>query len=140
LKPSLQATALLADDAADKGARSGARQTSYRLSSLSEALRKAFTTEDSMLGPGQTPGGSSSSYRVHIHEGGASPGRANRASGPPQRTLSYWCFDPGTCFREFARMGVKSVVVTSGTLAPLESFAHELKLPFQVWTLLSIDS
>ncbi|GAQ79984.1 Helicase [Klebsormidium nitens] len=128
-----EATALLADDAADKGARSGARQTSYRLSTLAEALRKAFTTEDSMLGPGQTPGGSSSSYRVHIHEGGGPPGRANRAvGGSPQRTLSYWCFDPGTCFREFARLGVRSVVVTSGTLAPLESFAHELKLPFQI--------
>lgn len=33
---------------------------------------------------------------------------------------------------EFARLGVRSIILTSGTLAPLESFALELNLPFDV--------
>lgn len=44
------------------------------------------------------------------------------------RMLSWWCFNPGLAMEEFSKMGVRSVILTSGTLAPLESFAIELNL------------
>lgn len=34
--------------------------------------------------------------------------------------------------RQLAGMHVRSVLLTSGTLAPLDSFAHELQLPFKI--------
>lgn len=53
-------------------------------------------------------------------------------SGPAHPTLSYWCFSPGVSMRQLASMHVRSVLLTSGTLSPLDSFAHELQLPFRV--------
>lgn len=34
--------------------------------------------------------------------------------------------------RQLAAMQVRSVLLTSGTLSPLDSFAHELQLPFRI--------
>ena len=34
--------------------------------------------------------------------------------------------------RQLASMHVRSVLLTSGTLSPMDSFAHELQLPFRV--------
>lgn len=47
-------------------------------------------------------------------------------------TLSYWCFNPGISMNELADLGIRSILLTSGTLSPLESFAYELSLPFPV--------
>lgn len=47
------------------------------------------------------------------------------------RTLGYWCQNPGVGMRSLAAGGVRSVVLTSGTLSPLASFALELGLPFR---------
>ena len=44
------------------------------------------------------------------------------------RVLSYWCFNAGICMQEIQRLGVHSILLTSGTLAPLDSFAFELQL------------
>ncbi|XP_004302912.1 PREDICTED: regulator of telomere elongation helicase 1 homolog [Fragaria vesca subsp. vesca] len=70
------------------------------------------------------------SYRVHVQEvqGSATDG----LKGKPSRTLSWWCFHPGIAMEEFSKMDVGSIILTSGTLSPLESFAQELKLEFPV--------
>ena len=44
------------------------------------------------------------------------------------RTLSYWCFNPGHTMRELAEQGVRSIILTSGTLSPIDSFTSELQL------------
>ena len=49
-------------------------------------------------------------------------------AGSKGRTLSWWCFNPGFAMEEFSQLGVRSIILTSGTLAPLDSFALELKL------------
>ena len=64
--------------------------------------------------------GTLEAYRVRIQPG-------DKRSGGP--CLSYWCMVPGVCMRELQAEGVKSIVLTSGTLSPLESFAHELVRP-----------
>ncbi|XP_065057584.1 regulator of telomere elongation helicase 1-like [Rhopilema esculentum] len=47
------------------------------------------------------------------------------------RTLSYWCFHAGIAMKEIMKQGVRSLILTSGTLSPLNSFAYELDIPFQ---------
>ena len=44
------------------------------------------------------------------------------------RTLSYWCFNPGLTMAELIEQGVRSLVLTSGTLSPLSSFKQELQM------------
>ena len=60
------------------------------------------------------------SYRVHL----------TSTAGEGGRTLSYWCFAPSEAMRELSSLGVRSILVTSGTLSPLESYAMELDLEF----------
>ena len=55
-----------------------------------------------------------------------------KGGGPAVPTLSYWCFQPGMAMRALLATGVRSVLLTSGTLSPLASFAAELQVPFRV--------
>ncbi|KAG2494184.1 hypothetical protein HYH03_007542 [Edaphochlamys debaryana] len=55
--------------------------------------------------------------------GGGAPGAAV--------SLGLWCFNPAVAFRDLAG-AAHSVVLTSGTLAPLDSFASELGTEFHV--------
>lgn len=48
------------------------------------------------------------------------------------RTLCYWCFLPGLAMEQLAKLEVRSIILTSGTLNPLDSFASELRIPFPV--------
>ena len=50
----------------------------------------------------------------------------------PYPTLSYWCFSSGISMRALQTLRVRSVLLTSGTLSPLDSFANELQLPFPI--------
>ncbi|KAK7837842.1 regulator of telomere elongation helicase 1 like protein [Quercus suber] len=52
--------------------------------------------------------------------------------GKASRTLSWWCFNPGIALEEFHKLDVGSIILTSGTLSPMDSFAQELKLEFPV--------
>jgi regulator of telomere elongation helicase 1 len=60
------------------------------------------------------------SYRVHV---------TPKATGSG-RIVSFWCFAPAEAMRELANLNVRSILVTSGTLSPLDSYAMELDLPF----------
>lgn len=42
--------------------------------------------------------------------------------------LSYWCFSPGHSMRQLVQQGVRTVILTSGTLAPVSSFALEMQM------------
>ncbi|PFX28485.1 Regulator of telomere elongation helicase 1 [Stylophora pistillata] len=48
------------------------------------------------------------------------------------RTLSYWCFSPGHAMIDLMSYGVRTVVLTSGTLSPLESFRAEMQISFPI--------
>ena len=58
-----------------------------------------------------------------------SPGgrRGSAARSVPARTISFWCFNSGVAMRDLLKQGVRSVILTSGTLAPLPSLAVELQ-------------
>ena len=98
--------------------------SSFNLSKLADALKLAYDAE-------RPP----SQYRLCVQE--LSEDRSSRskptgviASGPKPRTIGYWCFHSGAAMRALVAAGVRSVLLTSGTLSPLGSFADELGLPF----------
>ncbi|XP_038970983.1 Fanconi anemia group J protein homolog [Phoenix dactylifera] len=55
---------------------------------------------------------------------------SNAASGL-KCTFSLWCLNPAIVFREIANLSL-SVILTSGTLSPMGSFASELGVQFEV--------
>lgn len=69
------------------------------------------------------------SYRVHVSPKQQVQGKGQKNSAVG-RKISYWCFAPAEAMRELAKLKVRSILVTSGTLSPLESYALELDLPF----------
>ncbi|XP_064321534.1 regulator of telomere elongation helicase 1 isoform X7 [Phalacrocorax carbo] len=78
-------------------------------------------------------------YKVHIHLDNSNQKKKQRtdlwnsSSAKKQgKTLSYWCFSPGYSMHELVRQGVRTIILTSGTLSPLSSFTMEMQIPFPV--------
>ncbi|XP_035825693.1 regulator of telomere elongation helicase 1 isoform X2 [Aplysia californica] len=57
---------------------------------------------------------------------------AGNSNKKAERILSYWCFSPGHTMKDLLAHGVKVIILTSGTLSPLDSFAMEMQIPFPV--------
>ncbi|KAK1282794.1 DNA repair helicase UVH6 [Acorus calamus] len=70
------------------------------------------------------------SYRFHVQENQAYA--TDVLKGKVSRTLSWWCFNPGIAMEEFVKSNVHSIILTSGTLSPMDSFALELNIRFPV--------
>ncbi|KAG8447235.1 hypothetical protein GDO86_014630 [Hymenochirus boettgeri] len=76
-------------------------------------------------------------YKVHIHPDtrqrkkprGDVWSNSKKQGG---KVLSYWCFSPGYTMHDFMRQGVRSIILTSGTLCPISSFTMEMQIPFPV--------
>ncbi|XP_048493386.1 regulator of telomere elongation helicase 1 homolog isoform X3 [Beta vulgaris subsp. vulgaris] len=97
--------------------------TTCRLQTMSDILKTIFRDGNTSH---------AKYYRVHVQERLTSDSNAFRGNMPSGRTLSWWCFNPGISMEDFSRRGVGSVILTSGTLSPLDSFAYELKLDFPI--------
>ncbi|XP_070275670.1 regulator of telomere elongation helicase 1 isoform X2 [Myotis yumanensis] len=118
--------------------RAGLFTNTAGLQKLADIIQMVFSTDpaegSSSMGPE-----ASQSYKVHIHPDTSHRGTAHRsdawtstASRRRGKVLSYWCFSPGCCMRELVRQGVRTLLLTSGTLAPVSSFALEMQIPFPV--------
>ncbi|KAG1696124.1 Regulator of telomere elongation helicase 1 [Nymphon striatum] len=46
--------------------------------------------------------------------------------------LDFWCFNPGLSMEDLVHQEVRSIILTSGTLTPLDTFAQELGISFPV--------
>jgi hypothetical protein len=68
-------------------------------------------------------------YRVFLKED--APQRGASAKKNP-RILNYWCFSPGAAMEDLKALGVRSLILTSGTLSPMEAFKEDMKVPFAV--------
>ena len=120
------AALLLAGEAASGGGAFKSRPSSFRLTEVADALEKAFAVRKS---------GQMDAFRVRIGAPDTGAGRGNAfpgGSAKPGPTLSFWCFTPGVAMRALKEKGARCVVLTSGTLSPMSSFASELALPFPV--------
>eukprot|EP00117_Sycon_ciliatum_P014492 scpid19663/ scgid14733/ Regulator of telomere elongation helicase 1 len=113
----------------------------FALQKFVDAIRTVFGTaaEDTLVGHTQsnTIRDLSHFYKVHIANDKKAPkaktglwssGNASRQG----RVLSYWCFSPGRAMCEMVRHGIHSLIMTSGTLSPLESFSSEMHVQFDV--------
>ena len=136
------AASLLAGEAAAIGRRSRSRASGYRINELAEALELAFRARRDghvrnfrlRIGADESRGvhDASGSLRGTASSRGGVVGKgfgAGHGAGP---TLSFWCFSPSVTMSHLAEKGVKSVILTSGTLSPMSSFASELGLNFRV--------
>lgn len=54
------------------------------------------------------------------------------SSKSAERVLSYWCFSPGFGMKQLLEQNVRSIILTSGTLAPLKPLISELGIPIGV--------
>ena len=55
-----------------------------------------------------------------------------RALVDDKGTFHLWCFSPGVAVTELTRLKVRSIIMTSGTLSPLDAFARQLTVPFPI--------
>lgn len=114
------ATILLEEDAKTTAPQK-TKGTVCRLESIGDILKLIFKEDGNAH---------AKFYRVHVQEVEASS--SDTFKGKASRIFSWWCFNPGVAMEEFSRRGVGSIVLTSGTLSPMDSFAEELKLEFPV--------
>ncbi|XP_048205707.1 regulator of telomere elongation helicase 1 [Perognathus longimembris pacificus] len=120
--------------------RTGVFTNTAGLQKLVDIIQIVFSVDPSEGSPGSVVGlGVSQSYKVHIHCNTGHRRAAQRSdswstvsSRKPGKVLSYWCFSPGHSMRELVHQGVRTIILTSGTLAPLSSFALEMQIPFPV--------
>jgi len=106
-------------------AQGGISSGTPKLDHIIACIRRAFagTSEAQCLAKARA-------YRVHISPKKNSTG--NFTSKKEPRTLSYWCFAPSLAMRELADLGLRSIIVTSGTLSPIKSYSLELGIPFPI--------
>ena len=117
----------------------GFKRKHFALPKISELLRTLFCYSDQPTNLNFEIG---RFYKVVIRQEKTKPhqrGQINIWDKPPEddakkvfRTLSYWCFHAGVSMKEIMKQGTRSLILTSGTLSPLESFTSELDIPFPV--------
>jgi Rad3-related DNA helicase len=56
----------------------------------------------------------------------------NSSSKNNRRVLNYWAFSPGIAMEELKKLGIRSIVLTSGTLSPLDAFKEDMKIKFPI--------
>ncbi|XP_017736746.1 PREDICTED: regulator of telomere elongation helicase 1 isoform X3 [Rhinopithecus bieti] len=120
--------------------RAGVFTNTAGLQKLADIIQIVFSVDPSEGSRGSSAGlGALQSYKVHIHPDVGHRRTAQRsdawsttAARKRGKVLSYWCFSPGHSMRELVRQGVRSLILTSGTLAPVSSFALEMQIPFPV--------
>ncbi|KAM3588915.1 Regulator of telomere elongation helicase 1 [Umbelopsis sp. WA50703] len=64
-------------------------------------------------------------YKTHIQQ-------VRSEAGDVERKISYWCFSPGLAMKDLIDNQVRCVILASGTLSPLSSFASEMLLDFPI--------
>ena len=114
-------------------------QSNPSIKKFSDALEAVFKSSDMT--------NVNSLYKVHVTE---EPDRKARRQGPQSitdlqptintalmpgqkpRQIGYWCFSAGVTMKDILDQGVRNVLLASGTLSPMASWAIEMQMEFQV--------
>ncbi|XP_062316136.1 regulator of telomere elongation helicase 1 [Osmerus eperlanus] len=108
------------------------------LQKLSEIIQLVFTSDPQEGGGGAQMQSNTALFKVHIHRDTSHHKKKQNndiwssSSKKQGNVLSYWCFSPGFSMKELKGQGVRSIILTSGTLSPLSSFTSEMQIPFPV--------
>jgi hypothetical protein len=54
-----------------------------------------------------------------------------KAKEQKKRVLGFWCFNAGFGFKKLEKLKPRSLIITSGTLSPMQSFEAELGVKFK---------
>lgn len=80
-------------------------------------------------------------YKVYINEEqirknttsfNRSESTGNTTVNKTKRIINYWAFSPGIAMLELKALGVRSIILTSGTLSPMDALKEDMKLPFNI--------
>ncbi|OXB67837.1 hypothetical protein ASZ78_005519 [Callipepla squamata] len=120
--------------------RTGIFINSSGLHKLSDIIQTVFNIDPPEGTSFVPPQSISRYYKVHIHLDNSNQKKKKErtdlwdssAAKKQGKTLSYWCFSPGYSMHELVRQGVRTIILTSGTLSPLSSFTMEMQIPFPV--------
>ncbi|OXB78505.1 UNVERIFIED_CONTAM: hypothetical protein H355_007535 [Colinus virginianus] len=120
--------------------RTGIFINSSGLHKLSDIIQTVFNIDPPEGTSFVPPQSISRYYKVHIHLDSSNQKKKKErtdlwdssAAKKQGKTLSYWCFSPGYSMHELVRQGVRTIILTSGTLSPLSSFTMEMQIPFPV--------
>ncbi|XP_028407284.1 regulator of telomere elongation helicase 1-like [Dendronephthya gigantea] len=117
----------------------GARQRQFHLSKFADALKVVFRNGDA-LGSSKKEE-RSRSYKVHVQQQTNDDWKRKQldvwstskaAGGDKGYSLGYWCFSPGETMKDLMKHEVRCMILTSGTLSPLDSFKSELQIDIPV--------
>uniref|UniRef100_A0A8C3G854 Regulator of telomere elongation helicase 1 n=1 Tax=Cyclopterus lumpus TaxID=8103 RepID=A0A8C3G854_CYCLU len=109
------------------------------LQKLADIIQLVFCGEPSEKDRLQQMQSNTAHFKVHIHRDKSYQKKpqstdvwASSSSKKQGNILSYWCFSPGFSMQDLVAQGVRCIILTSGTLAPLSSFTCEMRIPFSV--------
>ncbi|KAG7224300.1 hypothetical protein INR49_000543 [Caranx melampygus] len=109
------------------------------LEKLTNIIQLVFCGEPSEKDRQQQMFSNTAHFKVHIHRDTSQHRKkqntdvwASSSSKKQGNILSYWCFSPGFSMQELVNQGVRSIILTSGTLSPLSSFTSEMRIEFPV--------
>ena len=72
-------------------------------------------------------------YKVHICKEEKRDSSKGFLKGKTENiVLNLWCFSPGFSMQRLARLGARSIILTSGTLSPLQATAEEIGEGFNI--------
>jgi len=108
-----------------KGAHLFDSQSSSKLRWFTSVFQKTFDAPDKYAAEARAK-----SYKCHVSS--STKWSPSSRSTLKVRTLHFWCFAPSLAMRSLTSLKVRSLIVTSGTLSPMESYALELGVPFPV--------
>ncbi|XP_075032722.1 regulator of telomere elongation helicase 1 [Mixophyes fleayi] len=120
------------------GGSSGVFTNTLGLQKLVDIIQIVFNVElpEGTTGSARSPQ-VSKYYKVHFHVDSSQRKKPrgdvwsnSRKQGG--KVLSYWCFNPGYTMHDLVRQGIRSIILTSGTLCPISSFTMEMQIPFPV--------
>ncbi|XP_034029355.1 regulator of telomere elongation helicase 1 [Thalassophryne amazonica] len=118
--------------------RSGIFVNTSGLQKLADIIQQVFCGEAQGNDKGKQMVSSAAHFKVHIHRDNSYYKKKANAdvwassAKKPGNILSYWCFSPGFSMQDLVGQGVRSIILTSGTLSPLSSFTSEMRISFPV--------
>ncbi|XP_070766663.1 regulator of telomere elongation helicase 1 [Enoplosus armatus] len=113
------------------------------LQKLADIIQLVFCGEASEKDRQQQKQSNTAHFKVHIHRDNSHHKKkqstdlwastsSSSSSKKQGNVLSYWCFSPGFSMQDLVNQGVRSIILTSGTLSPLTSFTSEMRIEFPV--------
>ncbi|CAF2084336.1 unnamed protein product [Rotaria magnacalcarata] len=72
-------------------------------------------------------------FKVYIEEeSNNNEQRPSITTSKRPKKLHYWCLSPGFAMRQLCMQNTRSILLTSGTLSPIDSFQTQLAIPFDI--------